>query len=238
MAATWVCGTTLNIRCQAAMWPLNPDRNFACGVLGIIERIDSPPSTFSPTAPFLEPLFDADVPFSSIAQSAVAVGLLARDPATRGLAVDATITLIEDGRCTGDELGGTFGQLNAVAELVRLNRVAAALTEVARVSPLHVYVAARVAEALIAALPAPAPSDLHHLLTPLHEWLIVMGRSLGEPARALLASVKSGGKTASLAKALLALPASPKASHRQAVFMAALRGRIARAQRWIERAKA
>jgi hypothetical protein len=221
-----------SIRCRLAIWPANPDASFADGAMQIIERMHAGASTFSPTAPYLEPLFDPDTSFSEAAQLALAVGLLSKEPGTRGLAIDALIALVEDGRCIGDELGGLLANLSLKKGAVHLNRLAESLADAARASRLHRHVASQIIQGTIAALLPPAPADLHHLLTLLHEWLIQSGEPLASSCRLLLESISGTGKTASLASALLKMEHSAERKDRCAIFAEALRGRVARAKRW------
>jgi hypothetical protein len=103
--------TILNIRCRCAVWPANPDASFREGAMAIVTRLDDPPSTLSPTAQYLEPLFDGDTRFSEMAQLALAVALLAKDAGKHGLAIDTRIMLAEDGRCMGDTCGPVYGTM-------------------------------------------------------------------------------------------------------------------------------
>ena len=162
----------------------------------------------------------------------VAVSLLAKDAGLKGYAADALIVLIEDGRCAGDELGGVFRRL-LISDAVKCNRLAEQLGEVARVSPLHVHVCSRLVQTMfgeVASLPnGVLPNDVHHLLGPLHEWLVELDEPLHEATREVLARVTGSSKTAKLAKSLLSRtsPASP--AQRRRVALASLRGRLPRA---------
>jgi hypothetical protein len=205
--------------------------------MAVVERLNDGPSTFSPVATYLEPLFDGDTPFSEMAQLAVAVALLAKDAGTRGLAVDALILLGEDGPCTGHELGAIFGKLVKKKGMVRLNRLTESLADVQRASMLHERMALRVLKGALASLRSPLPSDLHHLLTALRELLIKTGEPLSLECRPILEAVAGTGKTARLANLLLELQSDPpeRDRHRSASFNVALRGRMKRAQVWSTR---
>ncbi len=233
----WWMSEIQAVRCETSTWPANPELAMANGAAGIASRMDSPPSVFSPTAPYLEPLFDQDTPLGEMATLALALGLVSRDPGCRGLAVDAAIGMIEDGRCVGGELGSVYAKLNTVPGAVRLNRVATAMGEIARVSALHRQVAMRTLEGMFVRLRPPIPPDLHHLLGPLHEWLTATGEALAEVAHAPLLTLQGGGKTATLAKALLAMKAQSRGPQREIVYYAALQGRIERIRRWTDRCR-
>ena len=220
----------LGIRCRLAIWPVDPEAMFACGAQAIASRLDSPASSLSPASPYFEPLFDPDTPFSEMAQLCVALGLLSKDAGARGMAIDVMLELIKDGRCIGKELGALYSKLSATKYLVRLNRLADALAEVARASILHRHAATSLVEALLASLRPPAPDDLHYLLTPLREWLAASGRALTPACNALLHSINGGGKTAKLAGCLKSQSGSSRPQTQ--VYADALRARIARAKRW------
>jgi len=226
----WAMDTVLCIRSRLAMWPADADGMFAHGARAIVSRLNNPASSLSPTSPYLEPLFDTDTPFSEMAQLCLAVALLSKDAGTRGMAVDAFIALIQDGRSNGSELGAIYARLSAMPQMVRLNRLADALTEVARVSDLHRHAAIALIEQLLAASTPPLRDDLHYVLSPLAEWLSGGGRALSSQARFLLQSVTGAGKTAKLAAVVLAQTDS--SSPAPQVYAQALRGRIDRARRW------
>ncbi|HEY2588989.1 MAG TPA: DUF6493 family protein [Tepidisphaeraceae bacterium] len=228
--------SVLHLRCRSAVWPANPSASFAGGAMDILARLNQPPSSFSPTAQTLDPLFDPDTPSTEMARLALAVALLSKDAGTRGLGIDALIALVEDGRCTGDEWGPIYGKLASKPEVVRLNRLVATLADVARVSELHQWAVTRILAGTLAALRLPPPDDLHHLLSALHEGLIATAQPLPPECRPILESVTTSGKTAKLAKSLLALqPAPGDNRHRLAAMNIALAGRVARAKRWARR---
>jgi hypothetical protein len=232
----WAMGSVLEIRCGATVWPANQEPTFVRGACAIHSRLNSPASALSPTAPYLEPLLDQDVPLGPMACLAVVMGLVSKDAGTKGMTLDVLIAAIADGRCDGKDLGELLARLSQNAGVIRLNRVAEGLSEIARAGLLHQYAAATLADAFLGTcyvLKADIPSDIHHLLAPLREWLTALGSGLGQDARAFLQTIGAGGKTGSLAKALVAMPAS-SALHRQ-VILEALRGRIERARCWMKR---
>ena len=214
------------------VWPINPEPTFASGAVAIARELDAPGSTLRRTAEFLEPLFAPQTRFSEMAQLLVAVSLLAKDSGLKGYAVDVLIAVIEDGRCVGDELGGVFRRL-LISDAVKCNRLAEQLGEVARVSPLHAHVCSRIVQTMFgdgASLPnGLLPNDAHHLLAPLHEWLVELDDPLHEATRNVLATVMGSSKTAKLAKALLARTSPANPAQRRQVALASLRGRLPRA---------
>lgn len=214
------------------IWPINPDPTFVTGAISIVSVLDAPASTLRRTAEFLEPLFAPQTRFSEMAQLLVAVSLLAKDSGLKGYAVDALIALIEDGRCVGDELGSVFRRL-LISDAVKCNRLAEQLGEVVRVSPLHKHVCSRIVQTMFgeaSALPnGLLPNDAHHLLAPLHEWLVELNEPLREATRAVLATVTGSSKTAKLAKGLLARTSPADPVQWRQVVLVSLRGRLPRA---------
>ncbi len=224
--------TQINIRSELAVWPAKPDGALAEGAIHLADRLHAPASTFSPLATYLEPLFDPDLRFSEMTQLALAMALLSKDPGARGLAIDALISLITDGRCTGEELGSVFANASDMKGLQPLNRLATALSDVARISALHRHVSIQVITSMIANMHLPAPEDLHYLLTPLYQWLLMTGEALPDECRPLLNSIAGKGKTAKLAQTLLGLSENSDRSHRRVALAEALNGRIERVRRW------
>ncbi len=222
---TWMRRGAAN-RWVATVWPANLDPHFAAGAC--IRRVGTMNADmFRQRALFLEPLFDPDVPFTEIAQLLVALALTQKEAEVSGLAVDALIELIRDGRCTGPELGGALQRLLRDG-LVKLNRLAGTLATVARASLLHTHVCARIVQMALGGL-SEASRDLHHVLGPLLQWLTALEEGVQEPCRSVLDQMHSG-KAGVLAKKLLQLPATT--NKRRQVLLEALRERVARARRW------
>jgi hypothetical protein len=232
----WAMSSIAQIRSQAAVWPANQEAFFAQGALSLASRLNNPASTLSPTAQYFEPLFDQDTPLGPMAQLALCLGMLSKDASARGMAIDALIAVITDGRCTGDELGSTLAAMKEASTIVRLNRIAEALSEISRVGPLQQYVSAKTVEAFLAALHtrhAEPPGDLHHLLTPLREWLTALGCGPSHQAQEYLQQLKVGGKTKALIQTIMSMP--PRQYAPKPAILQALQSRIERAARWISR---
>jgi hypothetical protein len=215
------------LRWLGHVWPANPDSYFAIGI-----RLRRMPymiaSTYRLRAPFLMPLFDPDVPFTEMAQLLLALALNQAEPEVTGLAVDALIELIRDGRCVGSELGGVLRVL-LQQDYLKLNRLAKHLETAARASPLHAYVCAEVVQTTCSQL-ADIPKDLHHLLGPLLEWLTAGGQSVHSDLRPILTRVTTG-KAGALAKRLLQLTPAPERGMQ--FLLDSLAGRLHRVRRWV-----
>lgn len=187
--------------CLAQVWPINPAPFFAAGAVAVVSDLETTNNDVQHHPEFLKPLFDSHAPFSEMAQLLLAVSLLAKSADQRGLALDALIAVISDGRCAGDELGLIFRKL-LPSGMVRCNRLAESLSTVGRASVLHKFVCARLVQTLFSEIES-LPDDAHHLLTPLLDWLTEVGKPLNVATRSVLATVNGSSKTAKLAKSLL-----------------------------------
>jgi hypothetical protein len=118
----------------------------------------------------------------------------------------------------------------AASQTFKLNRLCAAFAEVARVSPWHAWVIAGTLEILLGSYET-FPDDVHHLLSLLLELMTQLGLAPGDKTRAKLATIKGGGKTASLAKSLAALEPQQTSAAAEARLLCA-ENRLERAQRW------
>jgi hypothetical protein len=205
--------------------------------------------------PFLLRLLDPDVPMKPMARLLLVTGLNAPRPELSGLATDALIAAIDDGRLDGLALGSALTELGLIqldgsldlppwqrpAEppppipFVKLNRWAKTLTDAARASSLHAGVIALALLYLIRANPfvTQKRSNLLPLLVLFKELLIETGQALSDPeARAVLARLETSGQTATVIKAILKFEAAPNHGSKHAAAAHALARRIERAERW------
>jgi hypothetical protein len=206
---------SLQVRWQGLVWPAN--RRPVC-LLGSL-ACDAAPD-------FLRNLLDRDMTWHDEEARLASWALGSDVPAARGLVTDALIEAIGERTLDPALLGK---HLAAILGSLKLNRVAAVLAEVARVSPLHHWSVFRTIDSALGRLDQ-APADLHHLLTVLLETATLTGQPLSDAACALLRSIPGGGKTTKLAKQLLLLEASPEKMG--PVRTAALAASVARAERW------
>lgn len=224
----WSMGAATGVlRWLGTLWPARLDSFFAIGIR--LRRVPyMAASLYRLRAAFLAPLFDPDVPFTELAQLLVTLALGQAEPHVAGLAVDALIELIRDGRCVGPEVGGGV-RLLMNEDMLKLNRLAKQLETVARASSLHAHVCARIVQTALGGL-ARSPKDLHYLLTPLLEWLTDLKQGVADDCRPVLAQATTG-KTGTLAKRLLQMTSVPERERRY--LFEALEGRVERARRWI-----
>jgi len=201
---------------QALVWPGN--RRAIC-LLGSLACDSSPV--------FLKSLLDRDMTWHDEAARLAAWALGSDVPCAKGLVTDALIEAFGERTLNPMLLGK---HLAANLDRLKLNRVAAVLAEVARVSPLHHWSVFRVLDGAVSRL-AQVPADLHHLLSVLLETATLTGQALTEAACARLQSIPGASKTTRLGKKLLGLEMTP--TKMTQVRAAALSASVARAERWV-----
>ena len=124
-----------DIRWIATIWPLGRDAFFAVGAEWMLTP-DCTPTEVRYHRPYLEALLDPDVPIRSMARLMLVGGLSSGLPELQGLATDALIAALDDGRIDGRLLGEAL-QHPLAAGLVKRARLAKSLGDAARVSRLH-----------------------------------------------------------------------------------------------------
>jgi hypothetical protein len=151
----------------------------------------------------------------------------ARPP--EGLATDALIAAIDDGRLDGPLLGEALQRL-FLGKLLKLNRVTKALSDAARFSALHARAIAQAIEHMIVG--SPPPRDLNVLLELLKELLIEIGEPLSAPCAAWFREMKCSGKTGKLVHDVLHQRGDSHAGSAKSSALRALANRLERAERW------
>jgi Family of unknown function (DUF6493) len=215
----------------ASAWPLGRESFFATGA-DLMLGVEFPPSEAVSYRPFIEALLDPDTPLRPMARLLLAGTFSSNRPELQGLAVDALVAAVDDGRLDGRLLGKTMRQL-LLAELAKPARLAKALADAARVSPLHARVVASALQRLTAGQSLP-PLGFHALLELLKELLVETGQRVDDPeVRATLGGLPSSGKTGRLVRDILALEAVNGRSNRAAALARALSSRVNRGERWV-----
>ena len=155
-------------------------------------------------AELLLPLFDPGQPIGAILCYLLPLSLSDAEPATRILARDLYVSLIDDGRFEPVREGTTLAWL-VTNGFVKLNRVVEGLQQVTLGGDLRADDVCRLIDDLIGRLDRP-PSLAHQLLELSYEVHLLVGRAVeGDATRAVLASWSSGGsQRARLARELLA----------------------------------
>jgi hypothetical protein len=223
----------------ATVWPLWRESLFADG-FEQIAGMENPPTEARRNRPFLEALFDPDVPLKEIAVLLLASALSAKHPDESILATDALIAAIDDGRLDGKKLGDALALL-LPSGLIKPSRWAKSLGSAARVSPLHVRVIAAAIERSLRGESEYPPgsltwANLQALLELLKELSIEAGDPVSRPeTREYLSRLKASGKTARLVKELLALEKRTPNTHQLSAALHALARRIERAECWCRR---
>jgi hypothetical protein len=217
------------VRWVGLVWPLCREPWFAAGAYVIGSNLDWYEAAWG-SRTYIEPLLDSDIPLGRMGLTLLAIGLAAKEPGESGLATDALIAAIDDGRLDGLTLGERMAAIYN-PEWIKAARWAKTLTEASRVSPLHSAVCTLALERLLAGIGDPPPRDLPALLEAVKELLIAQGRGLSLPeTRDVLSRLQASGKTAKLAREILALENNPAPGDDAA--MRALAGRLERAERW------
>jgi hypothetical protein len=139
LAAPW------QIECLGWLSPGQGDPLMGWGVELLPGRVDMPASSTEPNHPFLDPLLAPERAWSEVGQLLLWLGLVSRDRDARGVAVDALIAGIDDGRADPERPAAVLTRLRG-GDWVKVNRAASALQEAARVSPLHALTVVRLLE--------------------------------------------------------------------------------------------
>lgn len=217
------------------IWPANIDAFLACGASRLTQRLDSTSSSWEPGHQFLPPLFPIDRPWSEVAGLVALLGVAGRDQDVKGLAVDALVEAISDGRAHPQSLGVILTRLNS-PNLLKLNRLCENMAEIARVSPLHAWSVLGMLEHLLLAYDE-LPRDAHFLLALLQQLYAELELPPAEAAVEKLGAIRGSSKTAKLAQALVKFAGEAKGSEAnslacQEARLLMLAGRLERAERW------
>lgn len=194
------------IKWVAMVWPLNPDSTHAMAVQSMMSRIDASSSSSHADFAHLDTLFVPHWPWSEMGQFMLGLALISKNADVKGLAVDAFIEGIEDGRAHPWLLADVLSRL-AAGQGIKMNRLTPALEEVARVSTQHRAMVAEIIQAFLTEVTT-WPRNTHLLLELLLVSLTELGWALREPMRAVLRPLKGTQKSAKLSRRLLALQTS------------------------------
>ena len=213
----------------ASLQPANVSSQMAIGCKALVMRLDYTASSIEQNYPYLNVLFAVDRPMDDLACLMLTLGLSGLDQDVRGLAIDAAIETIADGRLHPTLWRHVLTTLSEPGWL-KLNRLCDNMAEVARVGPLHAWVVRDSLACLLETYDT-LPRDAHYLLAVLLELYAQSGDAPSPEAVEVLKSLKGSSKTAKLAKAILTLDVPATAANDQARLQL-LECRIARAQRW------
>jgi hypothetical protein len=218
------------ISALAQVWPLCLDPFWAQAAYALSERLDMPSSSIDVNHRYLPPLLEPDRPWNEMTALAVWMGLVGKDADSRTAALDVLIESISDGRAHPDQMGEVLSKLQRGGWL-KLNRTADALGEVARLSPLHAWFAAKTLLACLRQVDE-LPRDFHFILSLLNELMVESGMALDSTVRSRLEAIRGSNKSAKSAAALLKLDPQPRSRKLDEAGLQVLEARIARAARW------
>lgn len=216
------------------IWPANIEPYCLNASQSLVGRLDSSSSTWEPNHAFFPVLFQADRPWANITTLTAILGAIGRDQDTRGLAIDALIEAIADGRATAESLGAALSSL-AVPNWLKLNRLADSMAEVARISPLHARTVLGTVETLVVAWEE-IPRDAHHALALVNELMAETRAGVSDAMVARLSDIKGSSKTAKLAKSIIAFEAEESSPSSEEARLLILESRVDRAERWAQAA--
>ena len=215
------------------LWRMSPRPLYARTAIDTAEQINSQRSAYNTPLPGYEVGLDPDTPFNRSGPFMMCLGLSAYDPVEGQLATDLLIQAIEDGRLDGAHLGRSMHQLLG-GNIIKPNRWADRLAVAAGESPLHAQVVRNALVLALPAIPAEGMRNVRTLLELLFNLCVEAEEAVTDPdCRAFLEGIGGTGKAAKLAKKLLALEEGDPLPHRRAAAVAALRGRLERAERWM-----
>lgn len=223
------------IHARQSAWPLARESLFALGALDLLGNLDWYEAEWG-NRTHLEPLLDPDVPLRPMALFLLAVGLAAKQPGEHGLATDAAIAAITDGRLDGEGLGQVMAELIG-KRVISAARWAKSLTVVAGNSPLHAEVVRTAIARSLRGEPKNYPKDLHALVELLKELVAETKTVVDDEARAFLSKIAGSGKLGAAAKAILAFVPTDAADRLATIQRAVVEQRLLRVERWVSRAK-
>lgn len=200
----WTFGLnqTWLVEWSLTLWPLNIETQLARGAKLMTERIDMAGNAEYPLTAYVNALFEPGRPWSELSQVVLWLGLASRQGDLRGLSSDLLIEGIADGRAHPQTLAAVLIRLNQGGWL-KAHRIAEALREVARVSPLHQWAAAGIVEAALEVFIGQT-GKAHIALELLLEWLVESQAGPLPQTAERLTQLKSG-KAGVAAKAIVAL---------------------------------
>lgn len=216
----------------AIYWPGGSSAWFERGVLRVGNNLDWWEAEWGNRV-YLEALLDPDRLLGEMGRLLLGVGLAAKEPTEVALAVDALILAAQDGRLTGPAFGEVLARL-ASTGIAKGARWAKSLGQAGRAGALAREVVRDGLELLVASAPEMRPVDAAAILGLLHELCVESGAAITrEAARTHLQTFK-GGKSGSLAKALLALPPNAARPALRDAAAEQLVARVERAERWMQ----
>lgn len=191
------------IRWHLMIWPSNLAYFYIGGFRHLCFGMGENASNSIPNFAYLEPLFHKEISLTRPAMLTLVIALNSRDQDVFRLGIDLLIELIEDARICSAMLTDYIKELSTT-EVIKANRVGAALQEVANISLLHNIVVGEVLQNYFIVIEK-YPRNSHLLLQVLQDYFITLQK---KPSPALLVrmkAIKGTTKVALLAKDVVKL---------------------------------
>jgi hypothetical protein len=209
----------------ATIWPQARESFFAAAALQLASNLDWWEAEWN-NKDFLQALLEPQTPLREMGLLLLAVSLAAKEPGEYGLAIDAAICAIEDGRLGSDNLGSILAELLPTG-LVMPSRWAKTLAEVARISPVHAAVVHGALQRSFRGEPRKMPRNFAKLLELAKELSIDLEQGIvDDQAREFLTRIKGSNKAAKVAKALLSIPLDESFESSRSILEQAIRQRL------------
>lgn len=193
-------GTEGTVRWVATIWPLERESYFAGAIECCLNNLDWHEAQWHNKS-MLDPLFDPGTPLKNNGLLLLVGSLAAKEPGESGLAVDAAIQCIEDGRLGSSNLGHALSVLMAQGFL-KPGRLQKALSQVAGVSIVHAAVVLVAMQHAIVSLKDDLPKDTAKLLELLLELCVEHSFPLCDEFLTCLEDNFTSGKARQLAAGL------------------------------------
>ena len=207
-------------------WPSNCDGCLAASVTNMFLRYDSNASSMDSTASTLAPLLWPELAWTELARQTIWLAVMCKSSDASAVGKDALIEGLLDGRAQPGELARSLIPLLA-NKWLKLNRLADALTEVARVSLWATLAVNHIVEAVVQSW-TEVPRDGHLLLNILLEGLAQLQSAPSQATIDVLNKLKSTGKAAKLAQSLLRMQTNESSVTLKCALIEAVEARASR----------
>jgi hypothetical protein len=218
------------VRWVATIWPLERESYFAGAVECCLNNLDWHEAQWHNKS-MLDPLFDPGTPLKNNGLRLLVGTLAAKEPGESGLAVDAAIQCIEDGRLGSANLGRGLSELMAQGFL-KPGRLQKTLTQVASASSVHAAIVAISIQAAVVSLQDDMPKDVSKVLELLLELTMEHGFPLQSEFLKCVETHFTTGKSGQLASKLVKAGSEATTETVQQVLQAALQMRSLSAARF------
>lgn len=207
-------------------WPGNCDGCLAVSVTNMFLRYDSNASSMDSMASTLAPLLWPELAWTELARQTIWLAVMCKSSDASAVGKDALIEGLLDGRAQPGELARSLVPLLA-NKWLKLNRLADALAEVARVSLWATLAVNQIVEAVVQSW-TEVPRDGHLLLNILLEGLAQLQSAPAQTTIDVLNKLKPTGKASKLAQGLLQMVPNEGAVTLKCALIEAVEARASR----------